>query len=68
MQFVRRMGFHTEKPMAMFRPTDVEAETVLPDVQPARYVPAVVTDRIDLYFMIKYFLRFDDGLVRASSV
>ncbi|KAK9845253.1 hypothetical protein WJX81_001330 [Elliptochloris bilobata] len=60
--FVRRMGVFTSKPMVMFRPTEVEVATTLPSTQPARYVPATVVDRIDLYYMIKYFMRFDDGL------
>ena len=64
-QFVRRMGFHTDKPMAMFRPTDVEVATSQPEAEAARYVPATVVDRIDLYYMMKYFVRLDDGLVRA---
>lgn len=59
------MGFHTDKPMAMFRPTDVEVETSQPEAEATRYVPATVVDRIDLYYMMKYFVRLDDGLVRA---
>jgi len=67
-QFVRRMGFQADQPMVMFRPTEVEVAAAQPDAQPARYMPATVVDRIDLFFMVKYWLRFDDGLVRRSRI
>jgi len=67
-QFVRRMGFQADQPMVMFRPTEVEVAAAQPDAQPARYMPATVVDRIDLFFMVKYWLRFDDGLVRRARV
>ena len=63
-QFVRRMGVVTSKPMVMFRPTELEVATALPAAQTAGYMPATVVDRIDMYFIIKYFLRFEDGLAR----
>lgn len=58
------MGVVTSKPMVMFRPTELEVATALPAAQTAGYMPATVVDRIDMYFIIKYFLRFEDGLVR----
>jgi hypothetical protein len=33
-----------------------------------RFAPAVVVDRIDIVFMIKYILRFDDGVVSLLSL
>ena len=60
------MGVVTAKPMVMFRPTELEVATALPPAQTAGYMPATVVDRIDMYFIVKYFLRFEDGLVRFS--
>lgn len=37
-----------------------------PPDQNRKFVPAIVVDRIDIGSMIKYILRFDDGVVRAS--
>ena len=39
-----------------------------PPEQSQKFAPAIVVDRIDIGSMIKYILRFDDGVVRAPFV
>ncbi|BDA46375.1 Sulfate/thiosulfate import ATP-binding protein CysA [Coccomyxa sp. Obi] len=61
-QFVKRMGFKADKPLVMCRPSEVEVSAQPPD-QSQKFAPAIVVDRIDIGSMIKYILRFDDGVV-----
>ncbi|KAK9818174.1 hypothetical protein WJX72_008238 [[Myrmecia] bisecta] len=61
--FVKRMGFKTQKPMVMFKPSDVRILTQPPPPElQRRYLPATIYDRINARTMLYYFLRFDDGL------
>ncbi|CAK0753282.1 hypothetical protein CVIRNUC_002209 [Coccomyxa viridis] len=62
-QFVRRLGFKTEKPYVMCRPTVFDVSKAVPQPDEPRFAPATVSDRIDIGIMIKYMLKFDDGVV-----
>ena len=67
-QFVRRMGFASAKPLAMFRPRGnmtVDKSPPAPGAPP--FSPATVADRLDVGYLIKYRLQFDDGAVRMCS-
>lgn len=65
LQFVRRMGFTTDKPMVMFRPSGALTVARRPPTEPGRPTtsPVTVADRINLGWRVKYRLRFDDGTV-----
>jgi hypothetical protein len=71
-QFVRRMGFRSPKPLVMFRPRgDMAVQkrpptaATSPDGSPAAF-PIRVADRMDVGYMIKYRLQFDDGAVSVG--
>eukprot|EP00210_Caulerpa_lentillifera_P008306 g7926.t1 len=53
----KRLGYHTDKPLVMFRLEDVEISTKIPT---GKFCPATVADRYHLGFKIKYKIRFDD--------
>lgn len=66
------MGFRSPKPLVMFRPRgDMAVQkrpptaATAPDGSPAAF-PIRVADRMDVGYMIKYRLQFDDGAVRVG--
>ena len=66
------MGFRSPKPLVMFRPRgDMAVQkrpptaATSPDGSPAAF-PIRVADRMDVGYMIKYRLQFDDGAVRVG--
>ena len=72
-QFAKRMGVKTDKPKVLFRPPLIEVETEPPpflrgqaDCSPP-YSPATVMDRKDVGDVMKYFMKFDDNLVRQIT-
>ena len=78
-QFVKRMGLRTHKTKAMCLPQKILIETEPPeflrgtsDTANARpFSPATVLDRKDVGDIMKYWVKFDDGIVsslRHSSV
>lgn len=59
-QLVRKMGFQTSKPYVMCRPGDI---TVHKDFEVApNAVPATVHDKANVGRVVRYYLRFDDGV------
>ena len=65
-QFVRRMGFQSAKPLVMFRARgDMEVLKQYPGTGAAqRICPATVCDKLNVGYMVKYWLQTDDGSVR----
>lgn len=68
------MGFRSPKPLVMFRPRgDMAVQkrpptaATAPDGSPAAF-PIRVADRMDVGYMIKYRLQFDDGAVRVGLI
>ncbi len=61
------MGFQTAKPLVMFRPRgDMEVLKQYPGGDAARRLcPATVCDKLNIGYMVKYWLQTDDGSVRA---
>ena len=61
------MGFQTAKPLVMFRPRgDMEVLQQYPGGDAARRLcPATVCDKLNVGYMVKYWLQTDDGSVRA---
>eukprot|EP00197_Chlamydomonas_leiostraca_P006496 CAMPEP_0202868934 /NCGR_PEP_ID=MMETSP1391-20130828/11421_1 /ASSEMBLY_ACC=CAM_ASM_000867 /TAXON_ID=1034604 /ORGANISM="Chlamydomonas leiostraca, Strain SAG 11-49" /LENGTH=379 /DNA_ID=CAMNT_0049549165 /DNA_START=294 /DNA_END=1432 /DNA_ORIENTATION=- len=57
-QLLRKINFHTAKAQAMFRPSDMTVTRTAD----ARSAPAVVAERHNLGWTIKYTLRFDDDV------
>ncbi len=59
------MGFFSPKPLVMFRPRGDMTVSKQPPTQtgPATSSPVTVVDRLDVGYMIKYRLQFDDGAV-----
>jgi hypothetical protein len=58
------MGFQTKKPLVMFRPRgDITLLKSFPAEEP-RVAAAVVSDKVNVGWMVKYWLEFDDGVVR----
>ena len=69
-QFVRRMGYQTSKPLVMFRPRgDMEVLKQYPGAGAAqRICPATVCDKLNIGYMVKYWLQTDDGSVRGRTL
>ena len=69
-QFVRRMGYQTSKPLVMFRPRgDMEVLKQYPGAGAAqRICPATVCDKLNIGYMVKYWLQTDDGSVRTRTL
>ncbi|GFH33184.1 ABC transporter domain-containing protein, partial [Haematococcus lacustris] len=63
-QLLRRVGFHTGKAWAMFRPSDMQISKTCSDKGAA----AVVVERTNLGWTLKYLLRFDDDVEVEYSV
>lgn len=67
-QFVKRMRYQPTKSKVMFRPSDIQlfktpqAPQVSPDGAVLTLAPAVVSERHNLGWVIKYVLTFDDGI------
>lgn len=59
-QLVRKMGFHTDKPYVMCRPSDLSVYTNFEDAPHA--APATVHDKANVGRVVRYYLRFDDGV------
>ncbi|PSC76396.1 sulfate ABC transporter ATP-binding [Micractinium conductrix] len=59
-QFVRKVGFHTDKPFVMCRPSDYEVHTTFEGVEGA--AAATVHDKANVGKLVRYYLRFDDGV------
>lgn len=58
------MGFITDKPLVMLRPSDLTVYTSF-SVQP--YIcPATVVDKYNVGRAIRYNFKFDDGVVSGS--
>lgn len=59
LQLLRKINFTTSKAYAMFRPGDMQVtKTAEPNA-----APAVVSEKHNLGWTIKYMLRFDDDVV-----
>ena len=58
-QFIRRMGFQTDKSFVMLRPSDIE---VYADWDRPRICPAVVLGKSYVGWTARYYLRFEDGV------
>ncbi|GMH42036.1 hypothetical protein BSKO_09955 [Bryopsis sp. KO-2023] len=59
-QLIRKMKFPTDKPMVMFRPRRLQ---VFEEMQPGEdLAPVTVKDMLHLGFVIRYVLKFDDGV------
>uniref|UniRef100_A0A699ZS69 CysA-like protein n=1 Tax=Haematococcus lacustris TaxID=44745 RepID=A0A699ZS69_HAELA len=63
-QLLRRVGFHTGKAWAMFRPSDMQISKTCSDKGAA----AVVVERTNLGWTLKYLMRFDDDVEVEYSV
>ncbi|KAG1677593.1 hypothetical protein FOA52_014491 [Chlamydomonas sp. UWO 241] len=67
-QFVKRMRFTATKSKVMFRPSDIQifktpqAPSLTADGSVLTLAPAVVSERHNLGWVIKYTLTFDDGV------
>ncbi|EFN57811.1 hypothetical protein CHLNCDRAFT_143202 [Chlorella variabilis] len=59
-QLVRKMGFHTDKPFVMVRPSDIRLRTNFEECQSC--APATVHDKANLGKSVRYYLRFDDDV------
>lgn len=59
---VRRMKFQTPKTQVMFRPTDIILTREYVESEEAPMSAAQVYERFNLGWIIKYTLRFDDGV------
>ena len=46
---------------------DLQVSKEVPQPDMPKFAPAMVSDRIDIGFMIKYMLKFDDGVVSGHS-
>ena len=72
-QFVRRMGVRTHKSKVMCRPASIQIATEPPPYlcgnpdSSEPYSPATVEDRKDIGIVMKYWIRFDDGLVAPAT-
>lgn len=67
------MGLRTHKSKVMCRPSLIRIETEPPPYLCGRpddsppYSPATVLDRKDIGSVMKYWVKFDDGVVRTSA-
>ncbi|CAD7697868.1 unnamed protein product [Ostreobium quekettii] len=59
-QLLRRMKYSTHKSMAMFQPKDMVVHTDMN--APGPLAPATVAERYNIGFMVKYSVKFDDGV------
>ena len=69
MQFVRRMGLQTQKPLVMVKASAVRLYTGASEAEAVQqgYVPAVIRDIIDTGLQARCFLMFEDGAVSPNS-
>lgn len=64
LQLVKRMRFNTTKSLVMFRPHDITLHKAMPEGPEGLVaVPAMVADKANLGWVVKYTLRFDDDVV-----
>lgn len=60
---VKRMRFNTTKSLVMFRPHDITLHKAMPEGPEGLVaVPAMVADKANLGWVVKYTLRFDDDV------
>lgn len=60
---VRRSRFHTTKSQVMFRPSDIQLLTQYVErIDEHQVTPATVAERLNLGWVVKYVLRFDDDV------
>jgi len=62
-QFVKKMGMKTEKSHVMVQPTVVIMREV---PEPKSTCPATIVDKLNVGWLVKYFLVFDDDVVLLS--
>lgn len=65
LQFVKRMGVVTEKAHVMVQPT-VLVMREAPETK--RTCPATIVDKINVGWLVKYFLVFDDDVVSLTLI
>lgn len=63
--FVRKMGLTTARPFVMVRPSDVSLHA---DYRQPRICPATVIAKTLVGWTARYYLQFDDGLVRGGDL
>ena len=65
MQFVRRMGLKSDKPLVMVKASAVQLYTGPSEAEAVQqgYVPAVIRDIMDTGLQARCFLMFEDGAV-----
>ena len=63
-QFVKKMGMKTEKSHVMVQPTVVIMREV-PETKAT--CPATIVDKLNVGWLVKYFLVFDDDVVLLLS-
>ncbi|PRW59185.1 sulfate ABC transporter ATP-binding isoform B [Chlorella sorokiniana] len=61
-QLVRKMSFHTDKPFVMCRPSDITVHTNYESPEAAASAAASVHDKQNMGKVVRYYLRFDDGV------
>ncbi len=64
-QFVKKMGMKTEKSHVMVQPTVVIMREV-PETKAT--CPATIVDKLNVGWLVKYFLVFDDDVVLLSPI
>ena len=64
-QFVKKMGMKTEKSHVMVQPTVVIMREV-PETKST--CPATIVDKLNVGWLVKYFLVFDDDVVLLSPM
>lgn len=65
LQFVKRLGMKTEKSHVMVQPTVVIMREV-PETKST--CPATIVDKLNVGWLVKYFLVFDDDVVLLSPM
>ena len=67
MQFVRRMGLKSDKPLVMVKASAVRLYTGASEAEAVQqgHVPAVIRDIIDTGLQARCFLMFEDGAVSS---